>query len=203
MWALLAGMVGSAVGTTLMKHSAFGLSAFYSVSLALYESTHVLTMGTWNVIYQVSLIVLLSILLRRFRLSYLASFLVVAGSSVAIDGCNLLFAYLPVTFPWRIGCFLAGQLILSFAISFLALCKLPVMPMNLFVRELADAIGVPFSRVKLFFDLGCLTFSSVVSLIFAGHLAGVGPGTILSVALTAPLTGWFIKGQNKKITYYI
>ncbi len=160
-------------------------------------------MGTWNIIFQVSLIVLLSILLRRFPLSYLISFLVVGGSSIVIDGCNVLFAYLPVTIPWRISSFLAGQLILSAAISFLALCKLPVMPMNLFVRELADAAGVPFSRVKLLFDLGCLSFSSVVSLLAIGRLAGVGLGTILSVGMTAPLTGWFIKKQNRIITYYV
>lgn len=202
-WGLCLGVTGSALGTVLMRHSDFGLSSFYSVSLALYKTSGIWTMGTWNTVFQAGLILLLILLLRRFRMSYLLSFAVVECSSVLIDLLHILSGSWPVTIPFRLLCFAAGLVILCFGISLLASCKLPVMPMNLFVREIAEDRNWPFSRFKFCFDIGCLVFSAAVSWFGAGQLYGVGWGTLFSTFCTGPLVGAFLKLERKRFAFYV
>lgn len=200
---LVLGMLGSALGTALMRHGNYGLSSFYAVSLALYRASGRLTMGAWNTIYQVVLILLLMLCLRRVRWSYLASFAVVAFSSVLIDQLSAMTARLPATLWVRLCCYLGGLLILSAGISFLATCKLPVMPMNLFVREIAESLHWPFGRFKIYFDISCLTFSVAVGLVFTGTTPGVGWGTLISVLAVGPLTNVLISVQRRLVEFTV
>lgn len=197
------GVLGSALGTALMRHGNYGLSSFYAVSLALYRASGILTMGAWNTIYQIVLILILMVCLRRVRWGYLASFAVVMVSSILIDGLSAMTAHLPDVLWMRLGCYLSGLLILSAGISLLATCKLPVMPMNLFVREMAEALHWPFGRFKLCFDIACLTFSAGVGLVFTGTTPGVGWGTLVSVLLVGPLTNALISLQSKIVEFVV
>lgn len=200
---LVLGVLGSALGTALMRHGNYGLSSFYAVSLALYRASMVLSMGAWNTIYQTALILSLMLCLRRARWGYLVSFAVAVGSSLLIDQLSALTAQLPDILCVRVCCFLSGLLILSVGISLLATCKLPVMPMNLFVREMAEALQWPFGRFKLLFDMACLTFSTVVGLAFTGATPGVGWGTLISVLAVGPLTNVFISIQRRFIEFSV
>lgn len=199
---LAVGVLFSALGTALMRHGDFGLSSFYAVSLALYHASGILTMGTWNTIFQIILMLILVFALRRVRWGYLASFLVVIVSSALIDQFSVLTAKLPEEVWVRVFCYLVGLLILSAGISLLATCKLPVMPLNLFVREMAEAVKWPFGRFKLCFDVACLTFSAVVGLLFTGSTPGVGWGTVCSVFAVGPLTQLLISVESKWIEFF-
>ena len=200
---LVLGVACSALGTALMRHGDYGLSSFYAVSLALYRASGILTMGAWNTIYQVVLILLLMVCLRRVRWGYFASFAVVVVSSALIDRFSAVTGRLPYL-PWvRAACYLIGLLILSAGISLLATCKLPVMPINLFVRELAEAKHWPFGRFKLCFDFACLTFSAAVGLLFTGSTPGVGWGTLISVLTVGPLTNVLISVQERFVEFVV
>ena len=186
-----------------MKHGSFGLSPFYSVSLSLFEATGRFTMGTWNAAFQFALILLLIVILRKLKLRYPLSFAVAAVSSMILDAANAAFTHLPHTIPVRLVCYVIGFLVMTMGIALMAECKLPVAPMNLFVRELSEEWGRPFRSVKLVFDICCLAFSTVVSLGFAGYLSrGIGPGTVLSAFLTGPLTGLYISLLRKRFRFY-
>lgn len=197
------GVIGSALGTALMRHSGFGLSSFYTVSLALYHASGRFSMGLWNTVYQIALIFLLMFLLGRVRWGYLVSFAVVAVSSLLIDWFSAIISAWPDSLPACLACYLAGLLILSMGISLLANCKLPVMPINLFVREIAEAEHWPFGRFKLCFDLACLAFSVAIGVIFVGSTPGVGWGTLVSVLCVGPLTDAFLKLQNNCLYFYV
>ena len=193
--ALALGVPLGAIGAALMKHGSFGLSPFYSVSLSLFEATGRFTMGTWNAAFQFALILLLIVILRKLKLRYPLSFAVAAVSSMILDAANAAFTHLPHTIP--------VFLVMTMGIALMAECKLPVAPMNLFVRELSEEWGRPFRSVKLVFDICCLAFSTVVSLGFAGYLSrGIGPGTVLSAFLTGPLTGLYISLLRKRFRFY-
>ena len=191
-----------AIGASLMKHGSFGMTPFYSVSLALYEATGVLTMGIWNTIFQSGLIMILAAVRRRFYPRYVLSFGVAACASAILDGCNVLAANLPENMPYRVISFAAGFLIMAVGISLLARCRLPVAPMNLFPRELAEVFHREFRQLKLWFDLGCLGFSLAISLIFAHRLVGIGLGSLAAV-LTGPFTGVIIRWLDKRVTFYV
>lgn len=198
---LALGVLCSALGTALMRHGDYGLSSFYAVSLALYHASGAFTMGTWNAVFQLVLILTLMGCLRRVRWSYLASFAVVLVSSALIDVLSAAAAGLPDAWWARLAGFLGGLLILSVGISLLATCKLPVMPINLFVREMAEAKRWPFGRFKLCFDTACLIFSVAVGLVFTGSTAGVGWGTVVSVFSVGPLTNLLISVQRRWIEF--
>ena len=193
-----------AVGAALMKHGSFGLTPFYSVSLALFDASKLFTMGTWNAVFQVVLILLLVLILRKLKPRYLLSFVVAGVSSMILDGANTVCARLPETIPVRIVCYITGFLVMTLGIALMAECKLPVAPMNLFVRELAEEWNKPFRRVKLVFDVGCLALSVTVSLFFAGRLSrGIGPGTVISAFLTGPFSGFYITHLRKHFQFYL
>ena len=202
-FALAFGVPLGAIGAALMKHGSFGLSPFYSVSLSLFEATGRFTMGTWNAVFQFALILLLIVILRKLKLRYPLSFAVAAVSSMILDAANAAFTHLPHTIPVRLVCYVIGFLVMTMGIALMAECKLPVAPMNLFVRELSEEWGRPFRNVKLVFDICCLAFSTAVSLGFAGYLSrGIGPGTVLSAFLTGPLTGLYISPLRKRFRFY-
>lgn len=193
-----------AVGAALMKHGSFGLTPFYSVSLALFDASKLFTMGTWNAVFQIVLILLLVLILRKLKPRYLLSFVVAGISSMILDGANAVCARLPETIPVRIVCYITGFLVMTLGIALMAECKLPVAPMNLFVRELAEEWNKPFRRIKLVFDVGCLALSITVSLFFAGQLSrGIGPGTVISAFLTGSFSGFYITHLRKHFQFYL
>lgn len=201
-WALAPGIVCGAVGGALMKHGSFGLTPFYAVSLSLYEATGFFSMGTWNTIFQTALIALLLVLLRRPGPRYALSFLAAAVSSMILDGMNWLCAFLPGTLFCRVLTFTAGFLVMGLAIALLAECKLPVAPMNLFVREIADRWEQPFKTVKTAFDLACFLFSLAVSLVFVHRLSAIGVGTVIGALFTGPLSGVYIRWLRRYVAFY-
>lgn len=198
---LLLGVPMGAIGASLMKHGSFGLTPFYSVSLALHEVTRLFTMGTWNTVFQVLLVLTLVILTRKVAVRYLLSFLVAVWSSVILDLSNTVTATFSNDIFTRILCFIFGFLILGIGISLLARCKMPVAPMNLFPRELAEIYHRKFKEFKLWFDIGCLAFTLIISFGFVHKLVGCGIGTFISV-LTGPLTGIIINWLDKHFEFY-
>ena len=57
---------------------------------------------------------------------------------------------------------------------------MPIIPTDLFPRELSSIIGTEYPKVKLIFDVSCLLVTGVMTLVFLGHLDGLGLGTILA-----------------------
>lgn len=201
--ALAVGAPCGAIGAALMKHGAFGLTPFYSVSLALYEATGIFSMGTWNTAFQIALVLTLVLIFRQMKPRYLLSFAVAAISSAILDAANAICARWSDAMSVRILCYAGGFAVMAFGIALMAECKLPVTPMNLFVRELAEAWNKPFRGVKLGFDVGCLVLSIAIALFFTGRLRGVGVGTIVSAALTGPVSGFYIAWIRKKVCFEV
>lgn len=57
-------------------------------------------------------------------------------------------------------------------------CGLPIVPTDLFPRELADITKVPYPRIKIGFDVTCLAITAGMTFFFLGRLEGLGIGTI-------------------------
>lgn len=197
--ALAVGIPCGAIGAALMNQGAFGLTPFYSVSLAVWKATGILSMGAWNTAFQVALIASLIVIVRKIKPRYALSFVAAAISSAILDAANGVCAGFSQAIPVRLICYTAGFFIMTFGIALMAECKLPVAPMNLFVRELSEEWRIPFRRIKLFFDVGCFLLSVVIALCFSHNLEPIGLGTLVSAALTGPLSGLYIREIRKHI----
>lgn len=151
-----------------------------NVPFAFSEVLPELTLGTWTYLFQGALILSLMLLRKRFVLPYLFSFLVGFAFSELLDLHELWIGILPDTLPWRLLYFLISYVLISLGIALSNRCELPIVPTDLFPRELAQITGVSYPKIKISFDVICLAVTAGMTFVFLGHLEGLGIGTILA-----------------------
>ncbi len=178
--ALLLVVVINSLGVVLMLYSGSGISAISSVPFAFSEVLPDLSLGTWTYIFQGLLVMSLMIMRRRFVPQYLFSFVVGFVFGELLDIHELWIGILPDSLLWRVVYFIVSYLLISFGIALSNRCCLPIVPTDLFPRELAQITGARYSRIKISFDVICLTVTAGMTFFLLGHLKGLGIGTILA-----------------------
>ena len=163
-----------------MLYSGSGISAISSVPYAFSEVFKELSLGTWTYIFQGALVLSLMILRRKFVPSYLFSFVAGFAFSELLDVNELWIGILPQTIPCRIAYFLISYFLLSIGIALENRCQLPIIPTDLFPRELSEIIDKPYARVKITFDVLCLATTGLLTGLMLGYLDGLGIGTIVA-----------------------
>lgn len=176
-------------GVVLMIYSGSGISAISSVPYAFSEVFPFLSLGTWTYLFQGTLILTLMVLRRRFVVSYLFSFAVGFVFSQLLDVHEGWIDVLPTSLGWCVAYFIVSYLLLCFGIALSNRCKLPIVPTDLFPRELAQITGLPYPRIKISFDAICLTVTAGMTFLFLGHLKGIGIGTVLAALTMGKVIG--------------
>lgn len=167
-------------GVILMLYSAAGISAISSVPYAFSEVYPVLSLGTWTYIFQGLLVLSLMIMRKKFVPSYLFSFVVGFVFGELLDLHELWINVLPGSLPWRIVWFVVSYALLSIGIAMSNRCGLPIVPTDLFPRELSDITGVGYPKIKICFDVSCLIVTAALTFFGLGHIEGLGIGTVLA-----------------------
>ena len=144
-----------------MLHSGAGISAISSVPFAFSELFPQLTLGTWTYIFQGVLVFSLMVLRKRFIPSYLFSFVVGFAFGEMLDVHQLWITTLPQTIPLRVIYFIISYLIICIGIAISNRCGLPIIPTDLFPRELEDITKVKYSKIKIAYDVICLTITAI------------------------------------------
>lgn len=178
--ALILVVLINSMGVLLMLQSGSGISAISSVPYAFQQVFPVLTLGTWTYIFQGTLIAVLMILRRKFVPSYLFSFVVGFAFGKMMDVHELWITELPMSVPLRILYFVLSYMLLCFGIALSNRCKLPIIPTDLFPRELAEITKVPYSRIKIGFDVTCLLVTACMTYFCLERILGLGIGTVLA-----------------------
>ena len=178
--ALLIVILMNSLGVVLMLYSGSGISAISSVPYAFSEVFPALSLGTWTYIFQALLIASLMILRKRFVLEYLFSFVVGFAFSMMLDFYESWINILPYNIPMRICYFVISYLMISLGIALSNRCGLPIIPTDLFPRELSAIKKFQYSKVKISFDVICLATTAIITLIGIHHLKGLGIGTIVA-----------------------
>lgn len=178
--ALVLVVIINSLGVLLMLHSGSGISAISSVPYAFNLVLPKLSLGTWTYIFQGILICALMIMRRKFVPAYLFSFVVGFAFGEMMDVHEVWINQLPLNIPLRILYFILSYLILCFGIALSNRCKLPIIPTDLFPREIVDITGKPYSKVKITYDVTCLAITACMTFFFLGHISGLGVGTVLA-----------------------
>jgi len=178
--ALLAAIIINSIGVLLMLQSGSGISAISSVPYAFSEVFPNLSLGTWTYIFQGLLVITLMVLKKRFVPSYLFSFVAGFLFGEMMDINELWITKLPLSIPLRIFYFVLSYVIICFGIALSNRCKLPIIPTDLFPRDLAEIIGKPYSRVKITFDVTCLVVTACLTYFALGKILGLGIGTVVA-----------------------
>lgn len=150
--ALVIAVMINSLAVILMLYSGSGISAISSVPYAFEKVFPVITLGTWTYIFQALLILSLMILRKKFVPAYLCSFLVGFAFSELLDVNEAWINILPKTIPLRVLYFVISYLLICIGIALSNRCGLPIIPTDLFPRELSEIIKVKYSKVKVSFE---------------------------------------------------
>ena len=199
--ALAAVVVMNSLGVVLMLRSGAGISAISSVPFAFSEVLPRLSLGTWNYLFQGLLVFSLMILKKRLVPQYLFSFVVGFAFGKMLDVHELWVNTLPLGPGWQVFYFVLSYLILSFGIAVSNRCGLPIIPTDLFPRELSEIISAKYSRIKISFDVICVAVTAAMTVLFLGHLEGLGIGTILAAFTLGKMIGFMGDQMDQKIRF--
>lgn len=188
-FALTVAVLINSFGVVLMLYSGAGISAISSVPYAFSEVIPNISLGTWTYIFQGILVLTLMILRKKFIPEYLFSFVVGFIFGKLLDVHKFWIEVLPQTFSWCIVYFIVSYLLLCFGIALSNRCKLPIIPTDLFPRELEQITAIKYHKIKITFDVMCLVITAGMTLIFLGHLDGLGIGTIMAAFTMGKVVG--------------
>lgn len=199
--ALILAIIINSMGVLLMLQSGSGISAISSVPYAFSEAFPKLSLGTWTYIFQGLLVITLMVLKKRFVPSYLFSFVAGFLFGEMMDVNELWITKLPLSIPLRIFYFVLSYIIICFGIALSNRCKLPIIPTDLFPRDLSEIINKPYARVKIAFDVTCLFVTACLTYFALGKILGLGVRTV--VAAFTMGKGVAIAGSliDKRVTF--
>lgn len=178
--ALGAAVVINSLGVVLMLYSGAGISAISSVPYAFSEVLPALTLGTWTYIFQGLLVLTLMIMRKKFVPSYLFSFVVGFVFGKLLDLHEMWINTLPDNIIMRVIYFIISYVLICVGIALSNRCGLPIVPTDLFPRELSDITGVKYSKIKIGFDITCLAVTAGLTFFCLGRIMGLGIGTVLA-----------------------
>ena len=114
---LLLVIIINSLGVVLMLHSGSGISAISSVPYAFADVLPVITLGTWTEVFQVSLVLSLMLLSKRFVPVYLFSFVIGSAFSAMIDVHELWIKQLPQSLTLDIIYFIISYIVICFGVA--------------------------------------------------------------------------------------
>ena len=198
--AYAAGLLLIALGVVLMEKADFGMSMIVAPAYGLHRWLQPqlgwFTFGAAEYCFQALLLCVMALVLRKFRLSWLFSFLTAVVYGFILDGLMLLGAYLPAGMVWRIHWYVLGMVICSMGVACMFRTYLSPEVYELLVKEGSRHFGVEIHHFKTGYDcLSCL-LALVMSFAVFGlwQFVGVKWGTVLC----ALINGWLI-GQCSRL----
>lgn len=198
-WAYFLGLIILAFGTALMEKANFGMSMVvapaYLLHLKLQQYWPAFTFGMAEYVFQAVLLIILSVVLKRRKISYLFSFI-----TAVIYGFTLDFAMRIVGMLVgdgllsRLVLYSAGIILCAVGVALLFHTYIAPEAYELFVKEISAKYGYPIAKVKTVYDCCSCLIGIVLSFVFfgLGHFEGVKLGTVIC----AIVNGWLIGQIN-------
>lgn len=199
--ALIVIILINSLGVVLMLYSGSGISAISSVPYAFSLVFPKISLGTWTYIFQGLLVLSLMIMRKKFVAPYLFSFLVGFAFSEMLDIHEMWINALPTALEYRVVYFVISYLLICLGIALSNRCGLPIIPTDLFPRELTDITKIKYSKIKIGFDVTCLAITALMTCIILGHLDGLGIGTILAAFTMGKVIGMIGDQMDRHVRF--
>lgn len=207
-WAFVFGLLLIVLGVTFSVKADFGVSMIVAPSFVLYkfigEIWPAFTMGMSEYIVQMILLILMIILIRRFKIGQLCCFVTAVAYGAVLDGSMLLFNYLlPFdTVYLRLIYYVVGIVITAAGVSLMFHTYLPPQSYDYFVREVAPRFNKPINKFKLRYDASFLVIALVLNVIFFRSLdISEWWGTIVCTLVNGRLIAMFSKIYEKHFEF--
>ena len=192
--AWLLGIVLCGLGVCLSVKSDFGVSMVvapaYVTYLKLSEIFPWFTLGMAEYSVQGLLIIVISLVLRRFKLKYLLCFFTAVIHGMGVDIWSAVLE--PVvcqSLAERTVCCALGAVVTAIAISLMLRTYLPQEVYELVVKEISDKYSFSVNRVKWIYDISSLIVAIALMLLLFGKFSFdiIGVGTLVLTFVNTPL----------------
>lgn len=186
--AYLVGLVGIALGVGFMERADFGLSMVVAPAYVLHRFISTLpgmgwfTFGVAEYTLQAVVIILLTAVVRRFRLSYLFSFITAVVYGYILDLILLLMPTVAAqNWALRIVFFIVGEIFCAIGVSMMFRTYISPEAYELFVAQVALRYRRKTGVVKTVYDCVSCVVGILLSFLFFGMwtFVGVNWGTIV------------------------
>ncbi len=202
--AYILGLVSLALSAALMERADFGVSMVvapaYLLHLKLSQFLPFFSFGMAEYTLQAVLLLVMVIVLKKFRVSYLFSFVTAVLYGFMLDFMMLWVSYIPSdTFAVRITLYILGLLGCAVGVSLLFHTYISPEVYELFVKEVSSLLKVDINRFKTIYDCTSCIIAIIMSFAFFGmwHFEGVKIGTIVCAMLNGFTIGMFSKMFEK------
>lgn len=192
----LLGLIIMAFGAAFTELSRFGMSMVvaptYILHLKVSEYLPWFTFGVAEYVVQALIIVLMAVIMRRFKVSYLFSLVTALLYGTLLDAAMYLLSFLPADYvSIRILWFVTGTVCCAAAVSLFFHTYISPEAYELIVKELAKKYSFNINKVKTAYDCINTLLALVLSFAFFGFgvFKGVGIGTIICAILNGFLIG--------------
>lgn len=202
------GLVLIALGVALMTRADLGLSMVvapaYILHLKLSEFLPFFSFGMAEYTLQAILLAIMVLVVRKFKLSYLFSFVTAVIYAFILDGLLIAVDLIPAdAIAIRIILYVSGALVTSLGVAFMYRTYIPPEVYELIVKEVSSKFGIKLSRFKTCYDCTSCLIAVILSFCFFGmwHFEGVKLGTILCALFNGSIIGLFGKLLDKKFDF--
>ena len=203
LWAL--GILFVALGVSVCSKADLGVSMIAAPAFIVHEFLSQwfgwLTVGVVEYVIQGFMLVLLCVIIGRFRWKYLLAFAVAVIYGYTLDLCMWLLGGFQVTAVWqRWITLIVGDIITAFGVACFFRTYLPLQVYELFVAELAHRFRLNINKTKGVYDIVLLVISILLAVFLFGDLATfdwsaitktsfhcIGLGTIVTTIINAPI----------------
>lgn len=201
------GLVMLAVGTAFMERASFGMSMIvapaYILHLCISELLPFFSFGMATYTFQGLLLLCISLIERRFRPTYLFSFVTAVLFGLLLDGSVWVLSHLPYVIPARVAYYLLGMFLCAAGVTLMFRTYIPPEAYELFVKQLSKKTGLPIHKCKTLYDCGSCLLAVVLSFLFFGlwQFRGVNIGTVVCALINGTLVGWCGKWFKKRYAF--
>jgi len=201
--AWLFGMIFCAMGVALCTKANFGLSMIAAPAYIIHKFAISFfpwySQGTSEYIWQTVLLIIMCIIVKRFKPKYLLTFACAIIFGLAVDtSLYLLGGGAPYeSMIARIIAFAVGEIITTVAIALYFRTSLPLCVYELVVSEISQRYGHNIGKVKQANDIIMFAISVLLALLLNRSFDGIGIGTVVITVVNAPLISLFGKLLDK------
>ena len=191
---LLVGLFVNGLGVSFITKAGLGTSPITSIPYTL-SLGFTPTVGMFTLVFNIFLIILQVILLRRnFQLQNLLQLPIIALFSFFIDLTMSLLGFMqPETYAMKVVSLIVGCLILGFGVFMETVANVAMLPGEATVRAVSDVFSTDFGKTKIAFDSSMTVIAAILSFIMFKHLDGVREGTIVAAILVGFIARLFKK----------
>ena len=202
------GIILLALGGALTERAGLGLSMVVIpayISHVLISQTHAFfTFGMAEYTLQAILLIVMMLILRKFRFSYLFAFITAVFFGLTLNFFMLFTTQIPnESLAVRIALYVPGIVITSAGVSLVFHTYISPEVYELFVKEVSAHFHKNINHFKTGFDITCLVISIVLSFVFFGfgNFVGVGVGTVICAFINGFMIGRFSKLFEKLFVF--